>query len=511
MRSLLGQSEVGGPPMARLAAIPPTSREVVEVMASLGGRADLSVLATASGQPADVVRAGSGTRPRGGCSGGRNRRPRRCAVPSRPDPRSHPGARLDAQRRSTHATHGRAAAGRRFRSCSPSPPSSTYRSSMRSPTLRSGLSWWRCCGAPPSRPRSWAGTARFTRCSRGRCGSTDAGDTATLIELHTARHATLYSLGRLDEADEDYRIIDRLGGSVLQRVDATCVQVRSLTARKLLSEAVELAVSALRRAGRQPSRTPARYRNCSRAISTICTGGWIDTDVADDLARPDITDPNLFAVTCLLNAAFPPAHWAGDAFSRAWLSLEAVRILARPRHCPWSALPRKLFHRRHHCAARRLFDCISGGPPNPDAGEARGYEPETSQARFVFARFSPWFEPLEVSAQHARLAHEALAKCGELATAGYAIHYSMTVQLDCAPTLDDFAAEVDAGLAFARRVGNEQLDQWFEDCRWLTTVLRGESSRRRIGCCGADRRIRRQPDGTVQHTSSPRGGRRHYW
>ena len=61
----------------------------------------------------------------------------------------------------------------------------------------------------------------------------DADDPATLIELHTARHAALYSLGRLDEADSDYRIIHRLGGTVLQRVDATCVQVRSLTSRKL--------------------------------------------------------------------------------------------------------------------------------------------------------------------------------------------------------------------------------------------------------------------------------------
>ena len=33
----------------------------------------------------------------------------------------------------------------------------------------------------------------------------DPGETATLIEVHTGRHAALYSLGRLDEADEEYR------------------------------------------------------------------------------------------------------------------------------------------------------------------------------------------------------------------------------------------------------------------------------------------------------------------
>ena len=78
--------------------------------------------------------------------------------------------------------------------------------------------------------------------------------------------------------------------------------------------------------------------------------------------------------------------------------------------------------------------------------EARGYEPDTSQARFVFSRFSCWFEPLEISVQHAKRAYEGLVKSGDLATAGYAFVQSLTVQVDCAPTLDVYLAEVDAGV-----------------------------------------------------------------
>ena len=33
----------------------------------------------------------------------------------------------------------------------------------------------------------------------------DPHDTATLVELHLARQSALYSLGRLDQADEAYR------------------------------------------------------------------------------------------------------------------------------------------------------------------------------------------------------------------------------------------------------------------------------------------------------------------
>ena len=48
--------------------------------------------------------------------------------------------------------------------------------------------------------------------------------------------------------------------------------------------------------------------------------------------------------------------------------------------------------------------------------------------------------------------------------------------VDCAPTLDGFAAEVEAGLAFARRTGNEQVGQLLGSYRWLAGVLRGEGS-----------------------------------
>ena len=60
----------------------------------------------------------------------------------------------------------------------------------------------------------------------------DPGETATLIEVHTGRHAALYSLGRLDEADEEYRAIEGLCTTALDRADATVVQVRSLTHRE---------------------------------------------------------------------------------------------------------------------------------------------------------------------------------------------------------------------------------------------------------------------------------------
>ena len=63
---------------------------------------------------------------------------------------------------------------------------------------------------------------------------------ATLVAVRTARHAALYGLGRLEEADEDYQAIDGLCATVMQRADATAVQVLSLTHRTRFADAIGL-------------------------------------------------------------------------------------------------------------------------------------------------------------------------------------------------------------------------------------------------------------------------------
>jgi hypothetical protein len=48
--------------------------------------------------------------------------------------------------------------------------------------------------------------------------------------------------------------------------------------------------------------------------------------------------------------------------------------------------------------------------------------------------------------------------------------------LDCTPSLDSYATEVEVGLVFVRRTGSEQIGQWLDSYRWLAGVLRGEGS-----------------------------------
>ena len=129
-------SEVAGLLAARVEALPAPSRRVVEAMACLGGRAELSLLQTATGAAGRRGGAGAGARARRGPAGGRARGAGGGAVSPRPHPRGHPGA---GWTRSGDAPCSWPWRGGwpRCRSCSRSRPSSTCRWPTRSRIPRS--------------------------------------------------------------------------------------------------------------------------------------------------------------------------------------------------------------------------------------------------------------------------------------------------------------------------------------------------------------------------------------
>ena len=109
-------------------------------------------------------------------------------------------------------------------------------------------------------------------------------------------------------------------------------------------------------------------------------------------------------------------------------------------------------------------------------GEARGYQPGTSHARFVFALLACWLGPIESGVHAGQRAREGLIAGGDMANGAYSYHPTVYYLLDCAPSLDACVDEVESGLAFVRRTGNEKAAQWLDSCRRLAAVLRGESA-----------------------------------
>src|SRR5258708_15343886 len=114
-------------------------------------------------------------------------------------------------------------------------------------------------------------------------------------------------------------------------------------------------------------------------------------------------------------------------------------------------------------------------------GEARGYEPDICQARFLFSVLCCWFEPAEKTLQAGRQARDGLIAGGDLANAVYTWQSIVAALLDCAPSLDTFVAEVEAGLTFARRTGSEQSGPGLETLPGLTPAVSGAGAPRDLG------------------------------
>jgi diguanylate cyclase (GGDEF)-like protein len=293
------------------------------------------------------------------------------------------------------------------------------------------------------------------------------------VGLATEWHAALYSVGRLDEADALYGMIQRLAADPAERVEATCAQVSILTKRGRPADGLALGLRVLAELGfaRPDDLGPAIEQGLN------ATYAWMaSSEIDDDLRRLDLRDPRVLTAARLVNRMLPAAFFC-DQPTMTWLALESRRFWAEYGPAaslvgPLSHLPFAItaitgdYRTGYRIAARVLA-----------VSEARGYEPDTSQARFLYALgSSQWFEPLEVSFQHAHRAHEASLRGGDLENAGNTFYISVAAALDCAPTVDEFLAEVNAGLAYATRTGNAFLVDYLIVYRQLGLAMRGETT-----------------------------------
>ena len=380
VRARLGQSELAGLPGARVDAMPPASRRLVEAMACLGGRAGLSLLQAATGEPAAVVDHALApaldegllvTEP-GAHQAVRFRHDRiREVILGGLNPRRRRTLQLAMARRLAAVPELFAVAAEQYLPVIDAVDDPAERRAVVG-LLRRAAGQATLTGDYALVNTLLAAALRLI----------DPGETATLVEVHIGRHAALFSLGRLEEADEEYGTIERLSATALDRADATWVQMSSLTQRNRFAEAFGLGLDSLRELGITVPAADLLPAQLDRQFGYLYR--WLDhIDGADELVRPDITEPTLLAAIRLLSVVPSPAYYAGDIATYGWLSLEALRIwlehgpartLVGPAsHAAFAAVVVRGDYAAGYRAARRIVAL----------GEARDYEPETSQARYV--------------------------------------------------------------------------------------------------------------------------------
>jgi hypothetical protein len=204
------------------------------------------------------------------------------------------------------------------------------------------------------------------------------------------------------------------------------------------------------------SGTPRPARSISG--TTGCSMfGWIGgASVEADAARPAIAEPaGQIAAELILRML--PAAFFGELDTMPWLVTAAQRLWTE--NGPHPALIGSLGHagivgiltRENYAGSYAITRFLTA------VADARGWAAEAGLGRFLGAvSTAHWFEPIEDAVQLGRTAREALLRDGDMQFACATYHATVPTLLDCAGSLDDYADEVAAAVAFGARTGNEQ-------------------------------------------------------
>jgi len=294
-------------------------------------------------------------------------------------------------------------------------------------------------------------------------------------EIQAEWHAALCGLGRFAEADAVFEALEAADRDEVRHAGTVCEQIVGYTNRGMHAEAVGLGLAMLPRLG-VPVPPPGEMgAGIGSGLESVYA--WLaGTGVDDDLRRPELADPRLLAVARVINRMMPPAFFS-DKVIFSWLVMQAGEVWIRHgaaaelvgpfAHVGYVTIPVRDDYAAGYQATGRVLAVAA----------ARGYEPDTSQAKFLHALgMIAWFEPVE---HGVRLAHEAnagLLRGGDLQNAANTYYATVPQLLDCGPSLDLFGAEVEAALALCDRIGYDHSSKVFVPYRQLRLALRGETA-----------------------------------
>ncbi|MGZ5359906.1 MAG: ATP-binding protein, partial [Solirubrobacterales bacterium] len=454
IRRFVGKGDVVALLAARIDRLPGASQALIEIMACLGGDMDSDLVVAASGLAAGVVKKqlvapledGLLVLEQGDPPVVRFRHDRvHQAAYSRLDPVRRRDLHLTVARRlATAHKLGAVAAEQYLQSVD----------SVQHPDERRVAAGLFVDAAATLRVLNMAAAERYLTAAMALLEAAEtAPDDPLLVAAERQRHEVLYSLGRLDDADTVYASIELRSDDPMDLVKAACVQVASLTNRGQPRAAVTLGMALLGRLGMD---VPEGDFSAGMEQRGDQMSSWASALVlADELSRPETDNLRVRRASTLIQELLPASFycepsitaWLLQASQRLWAEYgPSAPLVANLSSAIVSTIALRNDYRTGYVVAKHVLDI----------GEARGYEPETSYARHIsYVMTRHWFEPLEDSIRPAQLAREGLVRGGNVQMACFTHRTSMAALLDCSPSLESCAADVEPALAFASRTGND--------------------------------------------------------
>ncbi|MGK5683398.1 diguanylate cyclase [Actinoplanes sp. URMC 104] len=302
-----------------------------------------------------------------------------------------------------------------------------------------------------------------------------ADDDPALFEALARRHRALHLLNRLDEADAVYAAVERAQPDPVRLASVAVVQLSCLAQRARQREALELGGELLARLGedRPGPGFAARLPELCREIVA-----WSQRlDPAADLARPEIDDPRVLAVIRVAGKLMPICFFIGDRRLGPWILVRSWQMWQQYGPSPHLAATLT-------SVGMTLLQVLGDFAAGPRigrhvlaVGESRDYEPSTSLARYRYAmQLQVWTEPIEQTIAELRRAYDGLVRGGDREMAAGAWNAILVGRLESAATVDAYHEDIQSALAFDARTGNEFFAGVALAHRQLARALQGRTS-----------------------------------
>ncbi len=294
-------------------------------------------------------------------------------------------------------------------------------------------------------------------------------------DARTELHESLFILGRLDDAERLFRVIEEASDGPLDLLGPVGLHISSLIGRGRPQEGLTVGLRLLAALGVHLPPPEEMDVQIARGLADLHR--WVEQDgFADDLARPEIGDPRWRAVAEVIRDVMAAASFC-DPTVRTWLVLRArsiwselgpcAHLVGSLAHAAQVTIGVEQDYRTGYAAVRRIV-AVSA---------ARGWEPVTSQARFLLGvSCQPWFEPLEACAADAQAAREGCLRGGDTYHAAVTSIVELPLALDFLPEVERFQGLVTTGAAFAARTGSTLVTGNLTNLGQLARALKGETS-----------------------------------
>jgi PAS domain S-box-containing protein len=293
------------------------------------------------------------------------------------------------------------------------------------------------------------GDAAWSLIARGRASPTQTLEAALL------QHGVRFGLARYDEADRVYAELCELPTAEPARIaEATARQSIALANRGRYEEATRLTLAAAQQLGLpHPDEDGWEAALAAEADALYAAIALRGPGLFDTLAPLD--DPRLECAAFMLVSSFAAANYWRPVISH-WSKLRVMRLgFERGR---FAMLPEALVLAT--ITLIHLRDDIATGYAFAQAGlKLQAHYPSArlrARSHFCLASTNThWFEPIERSVEHARLAYRWAIEAGDTECASMAQLMALAPALDCTPALDDVLHDLTLALEVTQRIGDQ--------------------------------------------------------